>query len=216
MADGFDLNAVSSGAAANASGVMPGFGGATGLEDESADRVLDLVGLGSGYSHSHNEAIYDWLRSEASAATARNWDKYMQDTQMQRKLRDYAAAGFSPLAALEGSGNYGQTSAVGQSHAATGGRSGKGLVDVLKAVMDAVVGIKKAAMMQQTAQAVNQQRTETQLDIANLRSETALAAANSKNAAILQKAYIDRDIDEHWYRDSNGELHRERGASRVR
>lgn len=68
-------------------------------------------------SFAHNEALAAYQREKeaskeafereanfnASAAREnREWEKMMSDTAFQRKVADYKAAGFSPLAALEG------------------------------------------------------------------------------------------------------------------
>lgn len=89
----------------------------------------------------HNEAYYSWLRESASAREAREYEKMLSDTQMQRKVKDYEAAGFSPLAALEnGGGNYVPATAAASSQAA-GSDSGNGLGTVLGAVIGAILAI---------------------------------------------------------------------------
>lgn len=63
----------------------------------------------------HNESLASWMRESTfnaqEAEKARQFEKMMSDTQFQRKVNDYLAAGFSPLAALEGNGSYQVSSA---------------------------------------------------------------------------------------------------------
>lgn len=83
--------------------------------------------------YSHNEALAAFEREQAAAADAwkressynameaaknRDFERYMSDTAMRRKVADYVAAGFSPLAALEGA--VGASSPSGSAASATG------------------------------------------------------------------------------------------------
>lgn len=71
--------------------------------------------------NAHNEALYAFEREQASAREARAYDLWLSNTQFQRKVRDYEAAGFSPLAALENAGgNYTPSTAHASSSAAPG------------------------------------------------------------------------------------------------
>lgn len=90
--------------------------------------------------NAHNEAYYAWLRESASAREARDYDRMMADTQFQRKVADYEAAGFSPLAALENSGgNYTPSTAHASSSAAPGTPNPSG--QILGAIVAAIAMI---------------------------------------------------------------------------
>lgn len=90
---------------------------------------------------SHNEAYYAWLRESSSAREAREYERFLADTQMQRKVRDYQAAGFSPLAALESSGgNYAPAVASATSQAAKAG-DGNGIGTLLGAIIGAILAV---------------------------------------------------------------------------
>lgn len=179
-----DLDRASSAASASTnSGTMPGFGGATDYEDEGRDQILGVLGLGNGSSIAHNEAIDAWKRSEMSADAARNWDKYMQDTQFQRKVRDYLAAGFSPLAALEGSGNYAASSAAARSDMGHPGKGGNILGLLLSALIGASSRLAAVQQQSQTAQAVNNAKVDAWRDIATMRSNSAMAIAKYRENA---------------------------------
>lgn len=95
----------------------------------------DIFGDWFGHqdTFAHNEALAAYQREKeaskeafereanfnASAAREnREWEKMMSDTAFQRKVADYKAAGFSPLAALEGA--VGATSPSGTAATATG------------------------------------------------------------------------------------------------
>lgn len=105
----------------------------------------------------HNEAVMAWQRERVSAQEAREYEKWLADTQMQRKVADYMEAGFSPLAALENAGgNYTPSTAAASSQAAEGGHSQLG--GVLGAIVAAIAmvaskGISAASTAKATAAA---------------------------------------------------------------
>lgn len=100
----------------------------------SGDGVFDDW-FASDNQYNHNEAIYEWERNENSAKTARDWSEYMSNTAIQRAVKDYEAAGFSPLAALQGGGASVPAGVAGSGSAAKAGKSsGAGPSTILKAL----------------------------------------------------------------------------------
>lgn len=168
-----------------------GTGSAFGTESSLGEDVANMFGFGSlvGDRHrQHNEAYFDWLRSEASASTARNWDKMMADTQMQRKKADYEAAGFSPLAALEGAGSYaGGTTAVGRSSAAGRGKGSTAAQGIIAGVFGVIGKMLAASTMAQSATAVAQAKADAWKEIAQMRANSSMAVAKSYQDAALDR-----------------------------
>lgn len=76
----------------------------------------------------HNEALAAFERESTfnaqEAQKARDFEKMMSDTQMQRKVADFLKAGYSPLAALEGNGSYSVSSAPAAAAHANPARNG--------------------------------------------------------------------------------------------
>lgn len=93
------------------------------VDGHSPDPYVGQVGF-TGYTRaeqvSANEAWNDWRRNETSAQVARDWSEYMSNTAVQRSVADYTAAGFSPLAAIQGGGASTPTASVGSGAAASG------------------------------------------------------------------------------------------------
>lgn len=89
----------------------------------------------------HNEAIYAWERESASAQAQREYEERLANTAMQRKVKDYMAAGFSPLAALENAGsNYVPSVAAASSQAASPRQSNM-MGTMLGAVLAAIMAV---------------------------------------------------------------------------
>lgn len=103
----------------------------------------------SNESHAaHNEAIYDWQRSQASAADARAYQAAREDTAFSRKVQDVVGAGFSPLAAMDSNGFAVGSVPTAESSAASSNGSNMGnLITGLVAAlaMVATKGISAAA-----------------------------------------------------------------------
>lgn len=92
--------------------------GAANSGNESARAQVDAGRPGDGYpsfvadnawdaklSGSMRKGDYDaWRLESESAREAREYERFLADTAWQRKVRDLQAAGFSPLAALEATG----------------------------------------------------------------------------------------------------------------
>lgn len=96
----------------------------------------------------HNEAVMSWMRETASAREAREYERWLADTQMQRKVQDFEKAGFSPLAALEASqGNYAPAVQSASSSAASAGSGPGALLPVLVMALAAIAtkGISAAS-----------------------------------------------------------------------
>lgn len=128
----------------------------------------------------HNEAIYAWQREAASAQQAREWEKQMADTQMQRKVADYQKAGFSPLAALEGTGgNYTpQASAASSSAAARGSNNtGQVLAGIISALVFAATRSASAANAAQASQSLEATRQANRIALEAIKSRAAMDRA---------------------------------------
>lgn len=186
------------GANQGASGVI-GNAGAFGNESQVWEDAANMFGFGSlvgDRARQHNEAVYDWMRSEASASTARNWEKMMSDTQMQRKLRDYEAAGFSPLAALEGAGSYaGGGTATGRSSAAGGGKGSTAGQSIVSGIFNVIGKIASASIMSQSASRVAEAKADAWKEIAEMRTNSAESIAAAKLAS-RRGYYVDKSYSE--------------------
>lgn len=75
-------------------------------------------------TQAHNDMLNTMTFNANEAEKARQFEKMMADTQMQRKVLDYLKAGYSPLAALEGNGSYTVSSAPAASASSSGSRGG--------------------------------------------------------------------------------------------
>lgn len=82
-----------------------------------------------------------WVRNEASAKANRDFQEYMENTKVQRAMKDIEAAGLNPWLALQSAGFGGAvssgsmaTSAAGQASAGTGSSG-------LQAVGTSAIGI---------------------------------------------------------------------------
>lgn len=78
----------------------------------------------------------DYQRNALEAAKLRNWEEYMSNTEMQRRGKDLAAVGFSPMALLSSaSGASTPAGAAGSSSSTQGNKQGSGsLLDLVKTV----------------------------------------------------------------------------------
>lgn len=107
-------------------------------------------------TQAHNDMIWSANFNAAEAEKARQFEKMMSDTQFQRKVHDYLKAGYSPLAALEGSGMYQVSSAPAASSSASGSRGGaNGFGTLLGAVMMMVANVVTHGAAQAAANAGN-------------------------------------------------------------
>lgn len=148
----------------------------------------------------HNEAIYAWQREEASAARAREdawgqkfFDAGREDNQFQRKVEDYMKAGFSPLAALEGNGNYaGNTSASSaqaHSEAAKGGAKGN-FGTLLGSIIGALAMIASKGMSTSAKAAEVATKTAANAELAREKAAVTMAVADKSTQAKLDAARI--------------------------
>lgn len=105
----------------------------------------------SDQDYEHDEALNAWERSETSAQNARNfshdeaeiarnWEKMMSDTSMQRAVADYQKAGFSPLAALQGGGASSPTVGIADTASGSSSRAtGAGKSDEVRKMLSGLV-----------------------------------------------------------------------------
>ncbi|QCS36543.1 minor capsid protein [Capybara microvirus Cap3_SP_449] len=131
----------------------------TAFNTSTGDNPFTRLWTGKNASE-HNEAIFDWQRNEHSAQTAREWDKMMSDTAIQRSVADYQAAGFSPLAALQGGGASTPSAAVGSGSKANTSGSGKELTSILSTLAMLVGGAVGSAAKVASAKSISQAKIE--------------------------------------------------------
>lgn len=146
----------------NPNGVVnPGESSAIGSAHEVASLPSFVAkdGLDAKFSGKMTQGDYfAHLLEQQSAREAREWEKAEADSAWQRKVADLEKAGFSPLAALDASG---QGAAVASSQVAKATSSGSSLQ--LGAILGAIVGA-----------------------IGIIASKGAAAAATAKNAVALE------------------------------
>lgn len=165
-ADFYD-SAHPSGGASQDGGLTSASGGNMGYQDywEKGNVFSDFFGHQDTFAHNEALAAYEreqeaaaaaWKRESdynaAEAQKSREWEKMMSDTAFQRKVADYAAAGFSPLAALDGTtgaavGSGASASASArQANASAGNARSNPLGGILGAVIAAVAMIATKGM----------------------------------------------------------------------
>lgn len=67
-------------------------------------------------SEADHDRFIDYLMSEGSAQTARNWTAYREDTQYQRLVKDLKAAGINPYALMTSGGSPVSSASSGNSY----------------------------------------------------------------------------------------------------
>lgn len=152
---------------------------------------------------SMSKGDYDaWLLEQQSAREARDYTARREDTAMQRKVADYVAAGFSPLAALEGNtGGQAQSAQVARaaSHPSSGGFADK-IIPALIMAFGAIAskGLSTAssaanaqeleAVKQANRLAVEKMRATAAMERIAVKAEDARSLAEMREAGNMARA----------------------------
>lgn len=151
------------------------------------DEHTSLTTAGAKISGGRTAAQYqqdmdNWIRDRSVSLGDRDWQAAREDSAMQRKVQDYLNAGFSPLAALEGSTG-GQSAAQAMIPRSSRGAS-NGSISLAPLLM--MLGIfGKAALASNTAMSAVAAKNSTAMDLA------ATKAASAKDIAQLKEARAD-------------------------
>lgn len=143
-----------------------------------------LTTLGAKITGGRTSAQYqqdanNWIRDRSASLSDRDWQAQREDTAFQRKVQDYLAAGFSPLAALEGSTG-GQSAAQAMIPKSSRGAS-NGSISLAPLLM--LLGIfGKAALASNTAMSAVAAKNSTAMELA------ATKAASAKDIAQMKEA----------------------------
>lgn len=108
-----------------------------------------------------------WRLEQQSAREAREFEKAEADSAFQRKVADVEKAGFSPLAALDASG---QGAAVASSQVAKASGNGKSAPNILGALITAIALIASKGMAAATS-------AKNAATIASIKAQNRLALA---------------------------------------
>lgn len=148
----------------------------------------------------HNEAVANWKREQDTAAKAnaeawkvRFWEADREDHQFRRKLQDYLDAGFSPLAALEGSGNYagGSSAQVFNAHSQQANPRNRGSVGgLLGSIIGALALIASKGMATSAQAAKTATETAARAEVAEKAAAAKIAAAETGAQAKIDTARI--------------------------
>lgn len=169
--------------------------------------MLDSGGSGDWFDRGYRGALSSGevakLKAEAafnlaSAREAREWEKKEADSAWQRKVADMQKAGFSPLAALEGSQGASVASAsAAQAGSGGGGNSGANIGGLLGAIISAIAFVASkgisAAASAKAAGSLEAVRQANRVALENLRQ----SAIDGRSRAHYMK----------WTDPSNGVTH---------
>lgn len=130
----------------------------------------------------HNEAIAASERDARNAKEQRDFEEYMSNTAFQRKVADYVKAGFSPLAALEGS--VGASTPSGSAASAKQAQRGSNnFGGVLGSVITAFALLASKGMSAASAAANQSAKNATAVATTLAKNETLEKVAEAKIAA---------------------------------
>lgn len=153
----------------------------------NGDEHTSLTTLGAKISGGRTAAQYqqdmdNWIRDRSVSLADRDWQAAREDSAFQRKVADYVAAGFSPLAALEGATGGGSAAQAMVPKSSRGASNGSiSLAPLL--MMLGMFG--KAALASNTAMSAVASKNATAMDLA------ASKAATAKDIAQLKEARAD-------------------------
>lgn len=182
------------------SGLAAGLGGrSTGsIEAESAAQVANsdnnnpLTRWWYGTNpDAERRDIEAFNREQQSAREAREWEKEQADTAWQRKVSDLVAAGFSPLAALDATGQGAAVATSQVARSSTSGDGGSNFGSILGALI-AAIGLvvskgASAAASAKNAVALEGIKQGNREALAKIYSKAAMARATVKKGRHIAK-----------------------------
>lgn len=152
------------------------------MPEDTSLTTLGAKITGGRTSAQYQQDANNWMRDRSVSLADRDWQAQREDSAFQRKVADYVAAGFSPLAALEGSTGGGSAAQAMVPKSSRGASNGSlSLAPLL--MMLGIFG--KAALASNTAMSAVASKNATAMDLA------ATKAASAKDIAQMKEARAD-------------------------